>query len=65
MKNCHACALADDQEGAIRCGFNPEKLVAQFPFYPVFLVTTRRLSVRKDKIPARDCPAFKPRKGSA
>jgi hypothetical protein len=64
VKNCLTCDLAQDQGSAIVCGFKPEKLVTQFPMYPVFLVTIRRATIRKDKIPAKDCPAFKPKKGA-
>jgi hypothetical protein len=62
VKNCHSCDRATDQGGAFKCRFDPRKLLAEFPFYPAFLVKVIRTPVSKDKIPEKDCPAFKPRK---
>lgn len=65
MKNCASCSRAKDQGQAIKCGFNPKALLAQFPFFPVFHVKARAVSVSKDKIPGRDCPAWKAKKQPA
>lgn len=62
MKNCHTCALARDHGQTIKCAFKPIKLLAQFPFFPVFHVKVRALAVSKEKIPAKDCPTWKAKK---
>jgi hypothetical protein len=61
VRNCFSCALASDQGNVIKCGFKPKKLLDGFPFYPVFMVNARTMPVQKLKIPAKDCPAFKPK----
>lgn len=65
MKNCLSCGRAKDQGQDIKCGFNPKALLAQFPFFPVFLVKARAMPVKKDRVPGKDCPAWKPKKKPA
>lgn len=65
MKNCLECSRAKDQGETLKCGFNPKPLLAMFPYYPAFLAKARAMPISKDKIPAKDCPAWKPKKERA
>lgn len=64
MKNCLSCTRAKDDGESIKCGFNPKAILSQFPYFPVFHVKARALPIAKDKIPERDCPAWKAKKDS-
>lgn len=58
-RNCHSCALATDDGHIFTCKFNHRKILEELPFYPVIAITVHPSPIRKDKVPNKDCPAYK------
>lgn len=60
-RNCLSCDHAAAEGDVIRCGFNVGKALEalRLPMAPVLIWTARRVPVKKDRVPNRDCPAFR------
>lgn len=63
MKNCFTCALAKDQGLDFFCKFDPEKLA--LPMWPLFYAKMTKTACRKEKVPNRDCGAWKAKRAKA
>jgi hypothetical protein len=67
-RNCHRCDLAKDGGDRFHCRWKDDRLkdaARQAPFPPVFVIRVTRMAVAKDKVPERDCPAFKERRSKS
>lgn len=62
--NCKTCHYAKDQGKDFACRFNIDKVFETMPYYPVFVIKATRNSIIKDKVPNKDCPAWREKKGT-
>lgn len=64
MKNCTNCKLAKDQGKDFACRFSIDKWFAKAPYPGISLtINLTRKPIRKDRMPATDCPAWKSKRG--